>query len=134
MLERLGRRTRHGREYFTSVPFSIACYQAEHLDRVRCERCCCGKCVDPVCVIADATVVSLSGRTSTEPDGDFVLKLDCGATVGASFLDPDLEAGGQYPLRVGDRLTVELETGGAGPWIAYPCGEPMSEPSFARSG
>ncbi|WP_336159966.1 hypothetical protein [Amycolatopsis sp. VC5-11] len=131
VLERLGRRTHHGREYFTSVPFSIACYQAEHIDRVRRERCCCGKCVDPVCVIADATVVGLPVRTGTGPDGDFALMLGCGATVSASFSDPDLEAGGRYPLRVGDRLTVELETSGVGRWIAFPCGDPVSEPPLA---
>src|SRR5262245_40676930 len=42
VLDRIGRRTDAGREYYLDVPFTIARYQAKHLDQTtRCPQCTC---------------------------------------------------------------------------------------------
>lgn len=118
VLGKVGRRTRSGREYYRNIPFSVARYQAENLHRVPRRECCCGHCVDPVDVVVAAQITSDPQPSNSALEAD--LRLTCGSTIRACFTDEDLGPGGQYPLRIGDRLTVEIAPRSRdGVWTVY---------------
>lgn len=114
VLGRIGKNTKAGKEYFSGIPFAVARHQATNIDKVASQRCCCGKCVEPLGIKrVGALVVSLD-------DQEAALKLDCGSLIRAEFEDPDLWPGGQYPLRLNDHIEVELEPMSFdGVWTAY---------------
>lgn len=122
ILARIGTRTEAGREFFRDIPFSIAQYQAENLDRTRSDRCCCGHCVAPLDVRLPVDIRGIretdTGRTV------FDVQLPCGSVVTASFADEDYGTNGQYPLRSGDHITVELSPGSARIMFGYVLEEP----------
>lgn len=122
VLARIGTRTEAGREFFRDIPFSIARYQAENLDRARSERCCCGHCVAPLDVRLPVHIRDVK-QTDTGSTV-FDVQLPCGSVVSASFGDDDYGMNGQYPLRSGDHITVELSPGAATLMFGYVLEEP----------
>ncbi|OBG21630.1 hypothetical protein A5768_26375 [Mycolicibacterium fortuitum] len=122
ILAHIGTRTAAGREFFRDIPFSIARYQAENLDRARSERCCCGHCVTPLDVRLPVHIRGIK-QTGTERTV-FDVQLPCGAVVTALLGDDDYGMNGQYPLRSGDHITVELSPGATTLMFGYVLEEP----------
>ena len=114
VLGRIGQNTKAGKEYFSGVPFSVALHQAANIDKVASQRCCCGKCVEPL------GIGRIGASVTALDDEEVALRLDCGSLIRAEFNDPDLRTGGRHPLSLNDHIEVQLEpTPFNGVWTAY---------------
>ncbi|SDD56936.1 hypothetical protein SAMN05216174_11389 [Actinokineospora iranica] len=110
-LNSLGRRTA-GREYFRSIPFTIARHLAEGSGfKHESVPCCCGKCVGLLQFTLSAVVVThaLFNNSGSDPQAQF--RLAHGDLITGTLSDPDYAETGQYPLKPGQRVEIEFERG-----------------------
>lgn len=122
VFDSIGTRTVEGSEYFRGIPFAFARYLADHLARSAVQRCCCGRCVQPIEVVSHVRVCQ--EPVTTEGGGVEVgLMLPFDEVIRAVFDTTDIEEPDAGDLRPGDELIAEfdpaLRTQGTGAWRSY---------------